>query len=484
MKDLSLEHASCLILLTILSSVNAFAQGDVIRYDSGFTWRAYTGTTAPVCSGKLCHSYPIYSWDSYYKEFTAWKSLNGDANSARAFVNFRVLFPPGYSVSNKTKKYPLVIMMHGAGESGRVWTGHFNYETTDPMYDNNSHQLRYGANEHRSAAAKPVTDPGSCQAIVVFPQASYSATWSDLSKPDISESEEMLLGFIKDRLIAVYNADPNRIVMHGLSNGAREIWALATKRPDLFAGLMIMSAVPANYTATADTLLTTPIRIFQGGMDTNPTPGATQGLMDVFHSKGGAPQLTVYPQVDHETWFNAYKEPDFFSWIMAQDKRKIYVFGGSTELCNDPIRMGISAGMKKYQWLRNGVEFPGVTERYITVSSPGSYSVRFQRPDNEWVESLPVQLTLKSGCLITAVDHEERNSMVYPNPTAGMITVVAGSEVAPGDVSVISMTGQKVNVPVEVIDRVTLNADLGAVPSGVYIIRITTSGQTFRVVRN
>lgn len=484
MKDLLSGPCGWLILFLVVASQEVRAQAEVIHYDSGYTWRGYTGTTAPTCASKLCHRYAIYSWDSFYKEFTGWKSLNGDPNSAHAFINFRVLFPPGYNIKDQVKKYPLVIMMHGAGESGRVWTDHFNYATTDPMFDNNGHQLRYGANEHRVAAAKPATDPGSCQAIVVFPQASYSASWSDLSSTATSENEQILLGFIESQMILKYHADPNRVIMHGISNGAKEMWALATKRPDLFAVILPMSAVPSDYELTTDVLVTSPIWHFQGGLDINPSPNAAQSLVDMFESKGGKPRFTIYPDVDHEVWFKAYKEVDFFSWMMAQDKRKIFVFGSSTEICSEPIRLGFSAGMMEYQWMRNGVDMPGRTARYLTVASAGTYAVKFKRPNGQWDQSLGVQLTAKPGCVITAVGDVHSESAAFPNPTHGVVTIAVGDKFDPNAVQVVSMLGQLINVPLEVVDETTFTLDLGSAVPGVYVIRLTDSGRVFVVVRN
>src|SRR5690349_18174215 len=155
----------CWLAFCLLIQWNTVWGQDEIHYDSGYTWRAYTGTTAPTCPSKLCHYEPWYDWDSHYTEFAAWKSVSGP-NSAHAFVNFRVMFPPGYDVNDANTTYPLVVMMHGAGESGRVWTDHFNYESTDSLYDNNSHHLKYAGSEHVAAAARPESDPRSCKAIV------------------------------------------------------------------------------------------------------------------------------------------------------------------------------------------------------------------------------------------------------------------------------------------------------------------------------
>jgi predicted esterase len=471
-----------LLLLMLAAQVRLCAQGDVIHYDSGYTWRGYTGSTAPVCQSKLCHAYPIYAFDSYYRELASWKSVSGDVNTARIFLNYRILFPPGYNFNDQTTKWPVVIMMHGAGESGRVWTDHFSYEPTDPRYDNNSHTLRYSGNEHRMAAAKPASDPGSCRAIVVFPQVSYSASWSDLTKQDLSELELMFIDFIQNRLVGRYHADPNRVVMHGISAGAREMWALATKRPDLFAAIIPMSAVPVDHEAAANALLTMPIWIFQGGLDNNPSPSASQALMAEFAERGGTPRYTVYPDWDHDVWMKAYKEPDFFSWIMARDQRKLYVRGNITELCSEPIRLGGPGGMSGYQWSKDGVDISGQTGRYFTATTAGSYAAKFKRPNGQWEQSSPVQITAKAGCVVTETDPFPTEAKAYPNPTSDVVHVITDGPTEPSSVRVLSTQGQIISVPVEVEGESGLTVDLRALTPGMYIIRIA-DGRRYKIIK-
>lgn len=383
------------LLLAFLPALS-FGQ---IHYDSGYTWRGYAGTVAPTCPSKLCHYFPMNTWDSVYKEFTAWKSVNGNPNSASAFVNFRVIFPPGYNVNDATKKYPLIVMFHGAGESGRVWNHHYNYAPTDSTYDNNAHQLKNGGNQHRMAVGKPPSNPGSFPGIVVFPQASYNGVWGDTTTTNLSDTEQMLIGFIESQLVARYHADINRIVAHGLSNGAKSLWAIAQKRPDLFAAILPMSGVPYNPNQAANILVTTPVRLFQGGLDINPTPNAAQQTINAFISKGGTPEYFLYSDLGHGTWNRAYNEPDFFTWIKARDKRKIHVFGGSTEICNNAIKLGFSANMSSYQWTKDGADIAGATGRFLdNITQPGRYALKFQRPNGQWDSSFDVNIVLSSNC--------------------------------------------------------------------------------------
>lgn len=426
-----LAWGSCLTLL--------FAQQT--QFSPGFSWRAYTGTvTAPLCPGKLCTNYPMVSWNDKYQEFAAWKSVSGNPNTASSFLNFRVAFPPGFNKADLTKKYPVILMLHGAGESGRTWQGRYDYEYTDPRIDNNSANLSHGGNEHQIAISKPASDPRSFPGIVVFPQASSSGSWSDgWNNGSLSQNENYLIDFL-DYLIAEYNADINHVAIHGLSNGARGVWDISMKRPDLFAAVLPMSGIPYNMDTVAAIHNTTPIRLYQGGLDTNPNPNSGKEVIDRLVAAGGSPQYYLYPTLGHNTWTTAYATADFFSWILAQDKRKIYVFGGSTELCTGATKkLGFSAGFTNYQWLKDGVLIPNETTRYITINSPGVYTVEFKRPNdpNTWHQSFPITITFKAassfsplltntGSLILRYTNENGGVIGSVNSNSTVLSVAAG----------------------------------------------------------
>lgn len=362
-------------LLTLLS-VSAFAQ--TIRYDSGFTTR----------NKQLSHYNKMVGWDdSQYKEMT-YRKLSS-SGSLSEFMNWRVIFPAGYD-KNSPEKYPMIVMLHGAGESGRSWSGVYDYPTTDVHYDNNGNNLLHGGAEHLNAVNRPATDSRAFPGIVIFPQVSYNGSWESGWSSGVLKSNGTMAAGIIEYMISEYHADANKVYLHGLSNGAKGTWDLSSKRPDLFAAILPMSGVGTNRPEMSKVHATTPVWLFQGEVDTNPTQSGGQTMINSLIAEGGNPRFTVYANTGHGTWGLAYNEPDFFSWILAQDKRKIYVFGGNPSVCSgETLKLGISDGYLAYQWTKNGVDIPGATTRYITVSESGTYGVRFQRRNSQWEESFP-----------------------------------------------------------------------------------------------
>lgn len=348
-------------------------------------------------NNQVGHYYKMVSFDDQqYQEF--FYSATNSTGGIIEFMNWRAVFPPGYQQTSSTP-YPMIVMLHGAGESGRAWGGHFAYDATDPRYDNNDNNLLWGGKEHLDAVNSSPSSARAFPGIVIFPQVSYSGTWSgDWNDGTLNDNGRMAIGII-EYMIENYNVDQYKISIHGLSGGAKGVWDLAAKRPDLFCSMLPMSGVGSDINAMTDVLVTTPLWLFQGGQDTNPSPGYAQQWINALKGKGGTPRYTLYPNLDHGTWNTAYQEPDFFSWMRAQDKRNVYVFGGSTSLDDNPsIKLGVSAGFLEYQWMVDGTEISGATSRFYTATRPGSYSVKFRRrTDNLVDQSFSVRLTQSQG---------------------------------------------------------------------------------------
>lgn len=344
-------------------------------------------------NNQLSHYYKMLSWDdSPYKESAYWMTSSG--GSVVEFMNWRMVFPPGYQQTGGTK-YPMIIMLHGAGESGRVWTGNYSYTPSDPEYDNNDLNLRWGGQEHLQAVNTSPSNSRAFPGIVVFPQVSYNGAWGNTWNNGVLSTNGRMAAGIVEYMIKNYNVDQYRVYIHGLSAGAKGVWDVATKRPDLFAAMLPMSGVGSDIDIQTDVVLTMPLWLFQGGQDTDPSEGWAQQWIDKLKSKGGNPRFTVYWNLGHNVWTTAYQEPDFFSWMRAQDKRNIYVFGGTTTLASNPsIKLGFSAGFLSYQWMVDGVDIAGATSRYFTATQPGAYQVRFTRQiDGVTDVSFPTQIT-------------------------------------------------------------------------------------------
>lgn len=368
-----------------------------------------------------CHSHSYNSWDvgpvtGNFKEGNYTKTtVDGQGNVVyNEFMNFRAIFPPGYNKTNPAP-YPMIIMLHGAGEGGRIWTGNFNFGPNDVGYDNNGKNITHGGQEHHWAVfgTKPpgsnVTVPGTWPGIVIWPQVNYNGAWeSGWQNGVLSDNNRMAAGLI-EYFIDSLNVDPDRVVIHGLSNGAQGVWDLVSKRPDLFAAMAPMSGIGTNMSAQTDVLVTTPIWMFQGGVDTNPNPQASLDWYNALVGKGGTPIRTVYPTLGHGTWQTAYKEPNFFSWLASKSIKNIYVFGGIPAVCpGNSLKLGFTDNFQSYEWYLNGnlITSDGDGDpynRYLFATTPGTYEVHYTRFNGSVGISNPLIVNVGSGSDYTPV---------------------------------------------------------------------------------
>ncbi len=167
--------------------------------------------------------------------------VGGDPYSQ--FVNFRLEKPKNYN-PGRTEPYPMIIMLHGAGEIGRVWSGSVNYTPSDEEYDNNGRSLIHGGWQQWYAVSQghhpvpayqnaPWATEWSWDGFVLYPQSSYNAAWNGGLNAEVCQIIESLFG--------AFNIDPDRVYVHGLSNGAEGVWDIIQQRPDLFAAASPMS---------------------------------------------------------------------------------------------------------------------------------------------------------------------------------------------------------------------------------------------------
>ncbi len=415
-------------------------------------------------------------------------------------MNYRLLFPAAYN-QNEDYKYPLIVMMHGAGERANCWGGtcfanvglqsfsngsiasgsytltsatanfvasddekyieidgadkdgqgnnitNYTYISsvinsttitvyrqfsfngsgtnktfrirygTDPRYRSNDLNLVHSGQPHLEAIYNattgsngkkpddPTLHPRAFPGFVVFPQneSGWSSVWQ--------------VHDIIDLLIAAYDIDPDRIYIHGLSDGGAGTWETLRLRPELFAAILPMSAtIPHGspiFTTEVSKAVPIPSWIFQGGVDGSPSPNNTNQLVDKLRAAGASVRYKIYPTVGHGTWGPAYAETDFFSWMLKQNKRNITVLYGDSTLCatdNSGVRLALSQGFAAYQWELDGNVISGATSSTYTATVAGRYRARFSRVANPnesqwnlWSKPVNVRETPATTVSIAAV---------------------------------------------------------------------------------
>ena len=359
-----------------------------------------------------------------YRDMTSWDSspygqgnMREKIGTSDAFVmNYRMLYPNGYNPSY-SPGYPLIVFMHGAGERGNCWDGTcyhgdatWNPNTNTPAAPtgatskllNNDHNLLHGGSVHlqmrNAAGTRLPNDPSlptrSFPGFVLFAQNLNG--WNANS---VQDAIRLVRLFAKK-----YNIDENRIYIEGLSNGGYGVYEAIKRAPWLFAAAFTMSAVSdasITYHNLQSTIAEIPLWTFQGGQDKSPTPAKTEGYVKKFRQAGMVVRYSLYSNLGHGTWNTAMKEPDYFKWMLAQNKSNIHKFAGSAAICattGQGVKLELGEGFRAYQLEKYGAIISGATSHTYTATATGTYRARFSRMANpaagDWNQwSAPVTVT-------------------------------------------------------------------------------------------
>lgn len=360
-----------------------------------------------------------------YRDMTAWDSSpygQGNLREKTAtgdnfIMNYRFLVPQGYN-PGFAGGYPVIILFHGFGERANCENGicYHADDTWSPVTNtppaptnvdlellNNDHNLLHGAKEHLSAVNKAGTklpndgslDERAFPGFVLIPQNLNG--WDHFAVQDALR--------ILRLMIKKYNIDPDRVYVEGISNGGHGLYEAIKRAPWLFAAAIPMSAVDdgfINSQGVASTVAHIPLWIFQGGLDIGPYPSKTRRYIQQFQSAGANIRYTLYPELGHGIWNKAFREPDFFSWLLGKDKSDIHSFENSTIICSDEgTKLAVAEGFRAYQWQLNGQVIAGANTAAYFAKTPGAYKARFSRVSNpteaQWNQwSDPVTLTVES----------------------------------------------------------------------------------------
>ena len=218
-----------------------------------------------------------------------------------ATLGYRLLKPEPYDAA---KKYPLVLLMHGAGERG-----------TD-----NAAQLKYGSQLFLKPEAR-VKFP----CFVMMPQCPPEQKWADIDwtsetpkQPEKPSAPMALVLTALDSLQKEFSIDPDRLYVGGLSMGGYGTWDLITRFPEKWA-----AAVPicgGGDVAAAAKAKAVPVWAFHGVEDKAVKVARTREMIDALKAAGANPLYSEYPYIAHESWNNAFAEPELLPWLFAQKR--------------------------------------------------------------------------------------------------------------------------------------------------------------------
>ena len=226
-------------------------------------------------------------------------------------LRYRILYPVNY---NDNKKYPLIVFLHGSGERG----------------SDNEAQLTHGGKLFADSAVRQ-----QFPAIVVFPQCSANDFWARLGR-DPNKKDSLgqftfkseqpigkglaLVSSLLDSLMATKTINTKKIYLGGLSMGGMGTFELLWRKPEFFAAAFPIcgGGDPQKVTVYGRKF---PVWIFHGDNDQAVPVGNSRLMNNVLNAAGAKVKYSEYPGVGHNSWDNAFAEPELLPWLFKQKKR-------------------------------------------------------------------------------------------------------------------------------------------------------------------
>ncbi len=220
---------------------------------------------------------------------------------------YRILLPKDFQSDNK---YPLILFLHGSGERG----------------SNNEAQLTHGAKLFLQEEVRE-----KYPAIVVFPQCAANSSWAKLDVKgnipdrafilyeDAEPTSDMVLleGLVKE-LRKNYRLDRRKIYVGGLSMGGFGTFELVRRNPRLFAAAFpICGGANPNISKKLKKL---DWWVFHGEADQVVPEKLSAQIVEAMKEERINVKYSVYPGVEHNSWDNAFAEPDLLPWLFSKSK--------------------------------------------------------------------------------------------------------------------------------------------------------------------
>lgn len=224
---------------------------------------------------------------------------------------YRLYVPPSYDSSHSShsshssRRYPLLVFLHGSGALGD---------------DNRRHIGPELARLHaRLQAQEPVfVLAPQCPAGNKWVTGAHTAPHYNFSQAERPESDALkLVLFLLDELERKYALDPDRIYVTGHSSGAAGTWDIVSRRAhDRFAAAVPVTGV--GDPARAFTMVRLPIWAFHGAKDETSPPQNSRHMVAALRALGSSVRYTEYADLGHDTLARAYREPELVPWLLGQ----------------------------------------------------------------------------------------------------------------------------------------------------------------------
>lgn len=217
---------------------------------------------------------------------------------------YQILYPKDYKPG---KKYPLLVVLHGAGERG----------------DDNEAQMKYGKSVFLDSLNRI-----NFSAIVIFPQCPKDSYWSAVKINRSTVPTSFLFDYAAPinwplqavvDLVKSIKHDKRRTYIMGLSMGGMGTMEAVSRNPKMFAAASPICG-GADLTYVAKYAKKVPLWVHHGDVDIVVPVRHSRELVQAVKDQGVEIKYSEYPGVNHNSWDIAFKQPELLTWIFSHRK--------------------------------------------------------------------------------------------------------------------------------------------------------------------
>lgn len=289
---------------------------------------------------------------------------------------YALYIPKNY---DPAKKYPLVIMLHGAGSNHRL--------ALRRVFGKSN-----AAGETDVEASRYFPEWKDVDYIVASPLARGTMGYQGIAEKDVYD----VLADVKKR----FTIDEDRTYLTGLSMGGGGTLHIGLTRPDIWAALApVCPAPPAGTEIYAPNALNIPMHFFHGDQDQAVNVNVSRDWVKRLKEIGTQVKYEEYPGVNHDSWVNAYRDGFIFTWF---DQFKRNRFPDQVRLSTARYKYNRAYWVTIDQFQTSGAtasidaKFTATNELQITTQGVDAFTLSLQGHP-KFVSGQPLQVIINGG---------------------------------------------------------------------------------------
>jgi predicted peptidase len=240
----------------------------------------------------------------------------------RMTMDYRLFVPTVAVGADSAARLPLVLFLHGAGESGR---------DNDAQLVSYQGAVVWARPEEQAKHSCIVLAPQNPKTKGGFALSPYGGRgWTSLLRegfaaPFAPELPLQTVYHLVKALARELPVDPDRVYATGLSMGGFGVLAMAAEHTELFAA--VVSVCGGLDPARAPLLARMPLWLFHAEEDPLVSVRFSRASVDALRAAGGSPHYTEFPRGTpfvgtsaHSSWIPAYADAGMRDWLFAQHR--------------------------------------------------------------------------------------------------------------------------------------------------------------------